>query len=54
MPAEPKCCHCGGEHAAKFLKCPVPVKETEVARIMAVQNVSYPEALRTVEERCEV
>ena len=54
MPAEPKCCNCGGEHAPEFLKCPVRMKETEVARIRAVQSVSYPEALRRVEEeRCE-
>ena len=42
MPAEPKCCNFGGEHAPEFLKCPVRVKETEVVRIRAVQHVSYP------------
>ena len=40
MPAEPKCCNCGGEHAPAFLTCPVRVKETEVARLRAVLNVS--------------
>ena len=48
MPAEPKRFNCGGEHAPGFLKCPVRVKETDVARISAVQNVSYPEAKRRV------
>jgi hypothetical protein len=36
------------------LKFPVSVKETEVARIRAVQHVSYPEAVRKVEERSDV
>ena len=42
MPAEPKCCNCGDDHAV-MIKFPVSVKAMEVARIRAVQHVSYPE-----------
>lgn len=38
MPFGAKCCNCGGEHAPECMKCPVRVKETEVAR--GVEGVS--------------
>jgi hypothetical protein len=39
---------------AAILKCPVRVKETEVAKVRAVQRISYPEAVRRVEEETNV
>lgn len=41
--------NCGGEHAPEFLKCPVRVKENEVARVRSVQRVSYLEVVRKLE-----
>ena len=37
-----KCCNCGGE-------CAVRVKRVEVSRIVAVQQMSYVEAVKRVE-----
>jgi hypothetical protein len=34
-----KCCNCVGEHEAQSLECPCRVKETEVAKIRAVESL---------------
>jgi hypothetical protein len=44
-----KCCNCGGEHRAKSLEWLSRVKETEVAKIWAVESVSNAEAVKRVE-----
>ena len=44
-----KCCNCSGDHEVKSLECPIRVKETEIAKIGAVQRVSYVEAVKRVE-----
>lgn len=49
MPVEVICCNYGVKHAPESPDCP-SVKETELARIRAVQCVSYLEAVRRVEE----
>lgn len=36
-----KCCNCGGENEAQSLEFPSRVKETEVAKIRAIERVSY-------------
>lgn len=36
-----KCCNCSGDHEVKSLECPIRVKEIEIAKIRAVQRVSY-------------
>lgn len=36
-----KCCSCGGEHKVQSLECLCRVKETEFAKIRAVERVSY-------------
>lgn len=33
-----KCCNCVGEHEAQSLECPCRVKETDVAKIRAVES----------------
>jgi hypothetical protein len=42
-----KCCNCGGDYISEFPECPVRVKEVEVSRIRAVQQISYVEAVKS-------
>ena len=42
-----KRCNCGGDHISEFPECPVRVKEVEVSRIRAVQQISYVEAVKS-------
>lgn len=43
-----KCCNCVGDHISEFPECPVRVKEVEVSRIRAVQQILYVEAVKRV------
>ena len=42
--------NCGGNHVASCLACPTRVKENEVAKVRANQNISYAAAAKRVEE----
>ena len=44
-----KCCNCCGHHTSKFPECLVRVKEVEVSRNRAVQQISYVEAGNSIE-----
>lgn len=41
--------NCGGNHVASCLECPMRVKENEVAKVRANQNISYAAAAERVE-----
>ena len=40
------CCNCGGNHEATSFKCPTRVKENEVAKVRAIQSISYTAAVK--------
>lgn len=44
-----KCCLCGGNHVASSFECLARVKENEVAKFRANQNISYAAAVKKVE-----
>ena len=44
-----KRCNCGGNHEAPAFECPTRVKENEVAKVRAVQSISYAAAVKRVE-----
>ena len=40
-----RCCNCGEDHDPEFLECPVRVKEIEVAKVRAVNQISFTKIL---------
>ena len=44
------CVNCKDAHGAGNQKCPVQERQVEVSRVRVVQNLSYAEALKKVEE----
>ena len=42
-----KCCNCGGDYISEFPECPVRVKEVEVSRIRAVQQIFNVETVKS-------
>lgn len=40
---------CGGDHDAEFVECSVRVKKVEVAKVRAVNWISYAEAIKRIE-----
>ena len=45
-----QCCNCGGDHDPEFLECPVRVKKTELAKVRAVNLISYAKAIQIIEK----
>ena len=43
------CCNCGGNHEATSFDCPTRAKENEVAKVRAVQSMSYATTVKRVE-----
>ena len=48
----PHCVNCQGDHAVFDKACPKFLSEREVAKVRAMQGVSFPEARKIVENRC--
>jgi hypothetical protein len=42
------CCNCGGNHEATSFDFPTRVKENEVAKVRAIQSISYAAAVKRV------
>ena len=47
---EPKCNNCKGDHKSFDKRCSVYEKETEICTFKTLQNISFPEARKIVEE----
>ncbi|KYN03202.1 Nucleic-acid-binding protein from mobile element jockey [Cyphomyrmex costatus] len=48
---EKKCVNCGGPYSTMDRSCPVFVKHTEIAKVMAYENLPFLEARTSVEKR---
>ena len=48
---KPKCANCEGSHPAYSKSCPLWVKEKEVQKVKATQNISFPEARKIVDAK---
>ncbi|XP_013859124.1 uncharacterized protein LOC106514416, partial [Austrofundulus limnaeus] len=48
-----KCCNCGGQHRVTFGGCEVRKKAAEIQQVKTVNNISYAEALKTVQGQKE-
>ena len=44
-----KCYNCGGKHVGTSLECPTRTKQNEVAKVRAVQCISYTAAVKRVD-----
>ena len=51
--AKMRCCNCGGEHSAAFGGCAVQIKAKEVQKYKIINNVSYAEALKKVNDETQ-
>ena len=48
-----RCCNCGGEHSAAFGGFAVQIKAKEVQKYKIINNVSYAEALKKVNDETQ-
>lgn len=47
-PSHPKCVFCSGEHASTDRSCPEFLRQKQINRLIAVENISYFEAVKMI------
>lgn len=46
-----KCCNCGGQHQVTYAGCEVRKKAVEIQKVKTVNNISYAEAVKKVQQQ---
>lgn len=49
--AQDKCCNCGGQHRVTYNGCNVRKRAVEIEQVKVVNNISYAEAIKKVQEQ---